>query len=556
MRKKKEYVIVSLFILLLSLVFTAEFWIQPGLPATFDGPIHITMIAQFYRALSEGDFPVRWADGFGNYGMPMPLIHQQLAAYIGAILTFLVRDVVVSYHLVYLLAAFFSSLFFYQFLRIHFTVLPSLAGMILFHFAPYRIFNVFVRGAQPEFVGALFIPLILIAINRIVNQQTLSGFVLFVIATLFLILSHPFLLVIGSLLFIPYTLFLLFQTKHKVRIVSILLLGGGLGAMIAGYYLVPLIREIDYFYYGMERNHLMEGQFLSWQNFFDNRWFYFYKEGELTRGNFIPVGLPETLLFLGSAITFLILILRSKLQKSILIPVVLSGILFIFFTLKSSEFVYRNVNFLSAIQHPWRMLSGFMFIPPIILAYALQYFHRWAWYALIGILLMVGFFRFPQLYGKNNRMYTQEEFFFTRENLAATVLNTIWTGVTRDYPVHNEKIGIIEGTGNIIESTIRNSSRQYIVDTAEPLRLVDYTFYFPGWKVYVDGVPEEIEFQDPNFRGVITYRVSAGLHTILLRFENTKTRSVGLLVSSIGLLLFVITIVLVRKNRWMFFHMV
>jgi len=53
-------------------------------------------------------------------------------------------------------------------------------------------------------------------------------------------------------------------------------------------------------------------------------------------------------------------------------------------------------------------------------------------------------------------------------------------------------------------------------------RMIDYTFYFPGWKVFVDNKEVPIEFQDPKYRGVITYGVPSGKHTILLKFTNTK----------------------------------
>ncbi len=51
--------------------------------------------------------------------------------------------------------------------------------------------------------------------------------------------------------------------------------------------------------------------------------------------------------------------------------------------------------------------------------------------------------------------------------------------------------------------------------------------YFPGWKVYVDGLETATQFQDPNYRGLMTFPVTAGEHKIEAKFEDTKLRLVS-----------------------------
>jgi hypothetical protein len=106
-------------------------------------------------------------------------------------------------------------------------------------------------------------------------------------------------------------------------------------------------------------------------------------------------------------------------------------------------------------------------------------------------------------------------------------MNTIWSGKSEDYPIKKEKPEIVDGNGTITKQTVKNSKRSYIVDAKTPLRMVDYTFYFPGWKAYVDGNPVSIEFQDPKYRGIISYNVPVGQHSIQLKFEDTKVRFLG-----------------------------
>lgn len=61
-----------------------------------------------------------------------------------------------------------------------------------------------------------------------------------------------------------------------------------------------------------------------------------------------------------------------------------------------------------------------------------------------------------------------------------------------------------------------------------------YTFYWPGWTAYVDGVKTPIEVAQPD--GWITFWVPEGMHDVLLRLEDTPPRTLGWSVSGLSLL--------------------
>ena len=219
----------------------------------------------------------------------------------------------------------------------------------------------------------------------------------------------------------------------------------------------------------------------------------------------------------------------------------------IFFTTDFSTFLYQHTALLGEIQHQWRMLSVLIFIPPIILAYLLDSMHKRQMVVIFGLLIIIAFARFPQLYGKNYAVSTPAYYSFTPENVYAVIMNTVWTGEAREYPVKKNKIDIIEGIGEVLQKNIKNSSRDYVIFAKTPLRLVDYTFYFPGWNVLVDGKKTTIEFQYPKYRGVITYRVPSGKHDVHISFENTKVRVLGYVTSVVSALFFIL-IILVHKK--------
>ena len=75
------------------------------------------------------------------------------------------------------------------------------------------------------------------------------------------------------------------------------------------------------------------------------------------------------------------------------------------------------------------------------------------------------------------------------------------------------------------------------------MRIADATFYFPGWKVAIDGKPIEVEFQDPNYRGIITFHVPEGKHLVEVNFQRTKLR---IFADTITFLSFIFIIILWR----------
>ena len=85
--------------------------------------------------------------------------------------------------------------------------------------------------------------------------------------------------------------------------------------------------------------------------------------------------------------------------------------------------------------------------------------------------------------------------------------------------------------GKIISSQVQNGKRMYKVSAQSDLQMVDYTFYFPGWHAYVDDIKTDIQFQDPAYRGVITYAVPKGEHEVKVVFEDTKIRIFGKIIT-------------------------
>ena len=536
---------------LLSFLLLFDLFITSGHSAYMDGRAHLTTIAQFYESMKQGVWWVRWTDGFANYGMPLPLFAHQTIGYLGGILSFVFGgDIVLVYKLMFVVGGIISSMLFYLFLRIYFKPLSSFVGTFFFNFAPYRILNLYIREALPEFFASVFFPLILLATYFFVKKKKKWAVPLLVLFFAVIALSHPMMLIVGGILFGGYLLFLLVDEKKRVK--TVLSYGMVLlwGLMISAYFVLPLKLENKYFYYGQTTNHLTPGQYLSSVNYLSPKWHYFYERDIVNRGHFVKGGLPETIV-LSVGVLYLISRLardKKKFKPEIVDYATLTGVVLVYMTTRYSGFLYENIDLLSNIQFPWRMLSSYVYVPPIILAYFVNKLRN-PRLVVVGVMILIAVLRFPQSYSKNNTLHNIDRYYFTTMNLHSVLMNTVWTGETADYPVHDKKVGIIEGEGVIKSYNVKNGFREYQIEADTSLRLADYTFYFPGWNVYVDGVSTPMEFQDPNYRGVITYKIPEGNHSVVLKFEETRISQYSIIISIFASFSFIVWIVMRQRLK-------
>ncbi|MDE2590252.1 MAG: hypothetical protein KGL95_11400, partial [Patescibacteria group bacterium] len=366
---KKEFWYSSAIIALLSVVSIIGLLFHSGQPTTFDARAHITSIAQFSVALSQGNFPVVWLDNVANYGAPAGLYVQQLPIYIGGLINILLHNPYASYVTVLCISIFLSGVLFYKFLRVYVFPLPAMLGVILLTFAPFRIIDIYVRGDLPEIFSSIFLPLILLCIYGFVSNKKKWAYFGLIFAITGLILSHPMAFVIYSFLFILYFLFLLFKQfqsfrfflqKEGITYIVYFVLAIGIGMGIASYYLLPLFIEQKYLLYVKLPTHFDKNQILGWANFFSPFWY-------RNSSQFIKVGLLEMV-----GVILLLLYELYQLQKRKFIFgfaefILCVSFIYIFFLTKISYWIYEH-TILAQVQYGWRMLAGFIFLPATIFA--------------------------------------------------------------------------------------------------------------------------------------------------------------------------------------------
>ncbi len=543
-----NYIAITI-IIIAGLLLVADLFFIPGRAITFDGHIHMATIAQFAAAIKELEIPVRWSNNFANYGLPLPIFAHQIPAYLGAFFEILVNNPVMSFNLTMLIGVIGSSVAFYLLLREYVDTAYALIGALIFNFAPYRIINIYIRGALPELFASMFLPIILIGIVKWFRDKKPYAIVICVLGITGLALTHPMLLFPSSLVFLPFVIY--YNWPLNKNWLNLLKFGGVclIAAGLASYYLLPLLLESKYFYIGQTQNLFVSHSFLNISNYFQEKWFYFLGHPG-PRGDHIIFGLIESIILVIGFVIALLNFIKTRQVKLVQLLVFISLLLF-FSTLPVSKALYENIFLLDNLQFSWRMIGLLLFIPPFLLVILFQKFIKNKKLGIVfGILALVVvlFYRVPQLYQKNSTVYDVSNYYFVHTNLHTKNLNTIWSDDSENYPVKTKQFEIVEGEGEVEPILLKNSKRHYQVKTNQELKMVDYTFYFPGWKVFANGEEILIEFQDPEHRGLITYQLPAGKYLVEVIYTNTKVRSLGYLLSvfSGGVLLGLVC--LIRKK--------
>ncbi|MBP7875394.1 hypothetical protein KA012_00165 [Candidatus Woesebacteria bacterium] len=549
-------------ILFFSTLLCLQLLTNPGRPTTFDGHIHITTMQMFADSLRVGELPA-WSQGFGNYGYPLALIAHQLPAYSGAVLILFGIHPELAFKLIIVLSTIASGVGMFAFIHSYLDQRAdqirvnqsALIGAVIWLFSTYRIMNIYSRGAVPELVASALLPFLLLAIVNFFKSYSLKEFLLIFLFSFLLTITHPMMLVLASPLVLAGLLTRMFSqsTKRIALSAGAVLLAVILGVLAASFYVLPLLLELKYFYQGSSVGQISADSYLYLKNMLNWSWPYFPAgDHPGPRIGPIKVGLFEQLVLLAGGASLLTTALRKKSKHDLILII---WIIIALATLMATTFLakplYDLLPILSMIQFPWRFLLPFQFATTIIAAILFtKYAPPFKVIALLVCLLIIA--RLPNIYGKNYISASQTDYQFTRENLHSTNMNPVWVGETAAYPLSDSLFTVAEGAGNLLSRSESPSLRLYVFSGTTSSRIVFNTFYFPGWKLRINGGEREIEYQDPHFRGVMTTRLNPGLSNITLSYEDTKVRLMSKYISATSIFLVgVLALLYVKIQKWL-----
>lgn len=489
---------------------------------THDGLVHLPRIAAYFKALTDGQIPVRWA-GDLNFGYGLPLFNfiYQLPYFVASLFLFLGIGLVSSFKLTLVISFLLSGVFMFAFAKVFFAdEKKALIVAVFYQFAPFRLVELLIRGSFGEVYAYTFLPLTLLGITLFLKNQSFSYFTLVSVSTALLVLSHNS---VSLLFFAVIILFVLFFAKGT-RIMALGILALLLGLLLSAFYWVPAIFEHKFTYGDLFMRNLYLEHFSPIQNFFIPN---FFNSKMLQIGGVsVQIGIFHVMaIILGSFLLF-----RKK-EPLLVYSLFLITFAF-FFTQPISKIFWEYISFLRQFQFPWRFLSVLVFATSLLSYYffTLSIFKKTIIYwVFIGIVVFSTSYYWQPKLGVDKI----DENYYWNFPLNTTYYgetDIIWSaGPQSSYP--KERVTIIAGQGTIEHFTKKSNLQTFTVSARTPITIASRTQYFPGWRAYVDGKEIPIQFQDPNWRGLITFSVPKGSYMVTLAFTETKLRLFADLVS-------------------------
>ena len=539
----KHYLVVCAisFLPLLIVVFS------PSLFHTHDGLVHLPRMAAYYKAITSGQILPRWASDL-NYGYGMPLFNfiYHTPYLISALFIRFGLSLANSFKIVMIISYLLSGIAMFAFTHYLFgDTKKAFLVTIFYQFAPFRLVELLVRGSFGEMYTYAFLPIVLYGLLKIVKKPSVPNIVGAGIAAGLLIISHNS---ISLVFFGVAELFILFFF-HKKNIFY----GIGsliLGLLISAFYWLPALLEHKYTLGDLYMRDIFREHFPPLINFFIPN---FLNSPQLqTKGISVQFGIFHV----GAIIVALyILLARKKIDPQIKKLFLFSFVLIIgslFLMQPVSTIVWEKISWLRQFQFPWRLLSvtslATAFLSVSFFSFSIFKNKKVYYLVILGVIFSTIFYWNPPLGFDKIR----DEGQFWNFPLTTTYwgeTDVIWSaGPAKSYA--KEQMEPIEGDVRISNMIKKSIVHTATVQSTSGGKIVDNTEYFPGWKAYVNDSQTPIQFQDTNWRGLITFSVPAGTTNVKIVFEKSPTQKLGEYISEITLLtIFVASFTYIWKRR-------
>lgn len=508
-----------------------------GLPITHDGQDHVARIANFYQSLAEGNLIPRWASNLNwGYGHPILMFLYPFSSYVGSFFHVLGFSFVDSTKLVFGFGFIASMLAMYLFVKTVYGKRAGIVASILYGFAPYRFVDLYVRGAIGEHMAFVFLPLSLYFVFMLAQQSDAAkrmvrniGLSLSIAA---LILSHNAI----AIMFLPiiglYALYLFFfGTKRNMLFLLHCFLSFVSGFGLSAFFWIPAYIEGKYTLRDIVTQGEFAIRFVPWSWFVYSPWNY-GQGNELTK----MLGISQ---WIGIMTTLYVLLKQKNRKLRIMLISLLVVLIGSFFIMTSWSLpIWQHITLLQKFQFPWRFLSVSVFCAAVLGGIAVaKVTEPWKKGTLILVVYCIFSIFITLNMWKPKGYLVKPETYFSGVYESTTDTgesSPIWSVRFMEHRP-DKPMDIALGQITITPTKRTTTVRDYIVSSSDSGRLVENTLYFPGWKVYVDGIQTGIQYQDPTYRGLITFRVTEGTHTVHIVFEDTKLRKIATLVSELSI---------------------
>jgi hypothetical protein len=535
-----------LVVLVVAVGFVDGPLLRSDLPLGDDTEIHLYRLVDLDHLLRQGILYSRWQpDLVYGYGSPLFSFYAPLSAYlaeVGHLAGLSLRDGTrLEFALLPLLAGGATL----GFLRRRLAPGPALLGAIAYPASLYFVYNLYVRGSISDALALALLPVVLLALDRLVECPRPGRAATLAIAYAALLLSHD---ITGPMLLPLLVLLALWWANGRRRVLAWSGLGIGLGIGLSLFLLgsavlgagdtrVPIwlaTPGMHYDHYFVALGALLVPFAVAYP-------------GAMLTGLPIGVGLPQFLL----ALVALVGLPRFKRRaRGEVVIFAASLIACAFLTVPLSDVVWRHLPLLQIINYPWRLLAIAALADALLIGHAADAaLARLSWRAaaatlgLAGALLLI--LAIPYLYPlpgtilpanpslaevtayqqRSGALGSTSDAEFLPRGLAGFPKGPPFPGADEGASLGQKLDPTSVPTGAVVWPLADGQlATRLAVASPSPFVARFQVFRFPGWFATLDG--ESVALGDPGPFQTLTVPVPAGQHVLAIAFGEPRREQV------------------------------
>ncbi|MBU1327459.1 hypothetical protein KKB64_03085 [Patescibacteria group bacterium] len=534
--RKHVFAVIAVFVLSIASI-------RPILTSGYF-PMHddtqVARVVAMGRALSEGQFPVRWVSDLG-YGLGYPIFnfYGPLPYYIGGILYCLGLSGLLATKIMIASGIVLAGISMYA---LGFAVYGASGGIlsaVLYIYAPYHALQAYVRGSIGEIWAYAFLPLVLLGIGQSrrsthkAQAVCIGAFGLAGVILSHTILGYVTVLFLAISLVVYWVVRLIRKEFSGILFwppAAILAAAAGLTA----FFVLPASFEMRYTNVSAMVGATADfrDHFVCLSQLWSSPWGFAGSAPGCIDGMSLKLGKLHIIL----AACALFALLRRKKKRDIEHFVVAGLFTFfvsVFFMIAPSRLLWEKLPNMVFVQYPWRFLTyavfGLSLIGGAISVLTEKKFFRWS-IALSASVFVVGI---------NAKWFAPQYIYQKPAESFETIEALRWSASRISDEYLPPEVRRPRDVGEIIRDTISPDvvSVEKSADTAtfasykikaqKPLDITIYRAYFPGWEYMVNGAkvaPKIVE-------GLPVVSIGSGETDIVLRFADTPVRRLGNIVS-------------------------
>lgn len=549
------------------LLTVSLFWPLVAAPYfTHHDDVQIIRLYEMDKCIKDHQIPCRWVPDLGGlYGYPIFNYYAPLPYYFGELIYLLTHSLIISAKVMFAISFLGSYIFMYLLASKFWGKLGGSLSAIFYIFAPYHALDFYVRGAMGEMWALMLFPVICWTAVKLEAQTRLINVLLLGVTLAVLMTSHN----LSMMIFLPVIfgwILLLFWKRKNYLFLWFSIFAILMGLTLSAFYLLPMLAEKDL----VHVDSTISGYFGYTEHFkgfsklfLDRSWGWGASVREVPGGEkdgiSFQIGWIHLLGWFFALIAAKVLWKKNRWFSLVIAFCSVVTLLAVFMVHPRSEFVWRIVDPLKYLQFPWRFLLLIIFCISLISgSFFLLDFKKknllWVFLVVLVVGLNFSYFR-PARF-----IQTTDEKLLSGQDWDKQIKRSIFDYLpiyAKEPPVElaKERYQFLTGDSQVYNFKEGTNWITFDVETRSHTIIRLSQYYFPDWKIFVDGQETIVEYKN-NSLGLMTFILGKGNHSISARLYDTPVRTLANLISLTSFMAVAVMFLmsLGRVRRWLTYY--